>query len=103
MIPSHHASFNSDPSRVSCPVGAGYWVYRYIKSIPGAVWNGVKDLSGTVQESGSQILNKASEELPGAIRAVSGAVGGAVGGAKKAITPHWEWVKKEVEERRKGL
>lgn len=71
------------------------------------MWNGVKDLSGTVQESGGQMLNKASEELPGTIRAVSGAVGGAVGGAaggaKKAVTPLWEWVKKEVEERRKGL
>ena len=48
-------------------------------------------------------MNKASEELPGTIRAVSGAVGGAAGGAKKAVTPLWEWVKKEVEERRKGL
>lgn len=59
------------------------------------------DLSTTVSKSVGPTVNRASEELPKVAQKVSNTVGGAVNGARSSIGPHWEWVKKQVEERRK--
>lgn len=67
----------------------------------GDVAKRAQDLSNTIQASVGPSLSKASVELPKTIRTASGAVGAAAGGAKTAMASRWEWLKKEVEERRK--
>lgn len=65
-----------------------------------ATRNAQKLLSVVKERVGSS-LSKASEKLPGTIQSISGAIQGAAGGAKSAVMSRWEWVKRQVEERRK--
>ena len=67
----------------------------------GHVAKGAQDLLNTVQASVGPSLSKASEELPKTIQTASGAIGAAAGGAKTVMASRWEWLKKEVGERRK--
>jgi uncharacterized protein YoxC len=67
----------------------------------GSVARKVQDLSSAVKESLGPSLSKASEKLPETIQAIPSAIKKAAGGAKSAIISRWEWVKKEVERRKK--
>ena len=72
--------------------------------IPGPVIDVIKkaqDLSSAVHESVGPGLGKVPEELSKTIQAISGEVGKAADGAKNAVISPWEWVKKEVEGRKK--
>ena len=60
-----------------------------------------QEASSAVQESVGPSLSKASEGLLGTIRTVSGTIGKAADDATRVTASHWEWVKKEVEGRKK--
>ena len=60
-----------------------------------------QEASSAVQERVGPSLSKASKGLLGTIRTVSGTIEKVASDATSVTASHWEWVKKEVEGRKK--
>ena len=88
--------------------GKVHQTYMYTKPIreglrvgAGKISDVLVDAKGKVQGTVGPAVKRTSEKLPEHMQKASEAIKGAGGGVQSAVKSNWEWIRKEVEERRK--